>query len=429
MEIYVVQQGDSINTIAERFSISADKLAYDNGLAYPYNLVIGQALVIAYPKQSHIVHEGDTLESIANTYNVSQMQILRNNSFISDRGYLVPGEALVISYNTIRSITVNGFTYPYIKSETLIKLLPNLTYLTVFNYTITEGGKINEYYDDTRVVKTAIEYGVIPLLMVTTLSSQGQPNIEIAYDVLLNEEYQNRSINQFINIMKQKGYQGLNIVFNYLNKNNQSLYLDFAQRISERLQQEGLLLFITINYSIQEENNSISVEEIDYLNLSMYANGLIFLKFVWGTNFGPPSPISNINNIRAIINYATSTVPADKIIIGKPILGYDWQLPYEPDRSYAASMSIDSAFELAYQTGAIIQFDEDSQTPYFYYNQIYFGAPIQHIVWFIDARSINALDIVLQEYALDGSGIWNIMIYYPQLWTVINTQFDTIKFI
>jgi spore germination protein len=429
MEIYVVQQGDSIYTIAERFSISADKLAYDNGLAYPYNLVIGQALVIAYPKQSHIVQEGDSLQSIAEAYSVSQMQILRNNSFISDRGYLVPGEALVISYNTSRSITVNGFTYPYIKGETLIKALPNLTYLTVFNYSITEEGEIIEYYDDTEVVNTAKEYSVIPILMVTTLSSQGQPNIEIAYDVLLNIEYQNRSINQFTDIMKQKGYQGLNIVFNYLNKNNQSLYLDFAQRISERLQQEGLLLFITINYSTEENNNSISVEEIDYLTLSMYVKGLIFLKFVWGTNFGPPSPVSNINNIRAIINYTTSTAPADKIIIGKPVLGYDWQLPYVPDRSYVASMSIDSAFELAYQTGAIIQLDEDSQTPYFYYNQIYFGAPVQHIVWFIDARSINALINVLQEYSLNGSGIWNIMIYYPQLWTAINSKFDTVKLI
>jgi spore germination protein len=429
MELYVVQQGDSIDTIAERFGITVDKLAYDNGLVYPYNLVIGQTIVIAYPKQSHIVQEGDTLQSIANAYSVSQMQILRNNPYISDRGYLIPGETLVISYNTSRSITVNGFTYPYIRRETLIRILPNLTYLTIFNYSITKTGEIIEYYDDSDVVNTAKEYGVIPLLMLTTLSPQGEPNIEVAYDVLLNEEYQDRSINQFTNIMKQKGYLGLNMVINYLNENSQSLYLNFVQKISERLQQEGLLFFATINYSIQERDNKISVEEVDYSKLSMYVNGLIFLKFVWGTNYGPPSPVSNINNIRAIIDYATSIVSEDKIAVGKPILGYDWQLPYVPNRSFATSMSIDSALSLAYETGAIIQFDEDSQTPYFYYNQIYFGAPVQHIVWFIDARSIDALDNVILEYSLNGSGIWNIMNYYPQLWTILNTKFDTVKLI
>lgn len=55
MEIYVVQQGDSIYSIAERYAISPDKLVDDNGLIYPYNLVNGRALIITFPKQTHTV--------------------------------------------------------------------------------------------------------------------------------------------------------------------------------------------------------------------------------------------------------------------------------------------------------------------------------------------------------------------------------------
>ncbi|MBP1755369.1 MAG: hypothetical protein H6Q59_1767 [Firmicutes bacterium] len=429
MEIYVVQQGDTIHTVAEKFNIAVDKLVYDNGLVYPYNLVIGQAIIIAYPKQTHIVHEGETLQSIANTYGVSEMQILRNNSFISDRGTLILGETLVISYNTIMSISTNGFIYPYVRKETLLKILPNLTYLTIFNYTISERGEVKEYYDDSSVVNTAKEYGVIPLLLASTLSPQGEPNIKIAYDILLSEEYQDRSINQFVDIMKQKGYLGMNIVLNFLDKSNQSLYLNFVRRISEHLQQEGLMFFITNNYATQESNGSISIEDIDYSKFSPYVNGLIFIKFVWSTNLGPPSPVSNIENIRAVIDYATSLVSSDKIVVGNPVIGYDWQLPYVPNWSNVSSMSIDSALYLAKETGVIIQFDEVSKTPYFYYNQIYFGAPVEHIVWFIDVRSIEELSDVILEYALNGSGIWNTMIYYPQVWTTMNARFDTVKLI
>ena len=429
MEIYVVQQGDTIDTIADKFGVSVNKLIYDNGLVYPYGLAIGQALVIAYPKQTHIVQEGDTLQSIADTYSVSEMQILRNNSFISDRGSLILGETLVISYNTIMSISTNGFIYPYVSNETLLKTLPSLTYLTIFNYSISEGGEVKAYYDDSNVVSTAKDYGVIPLLLASTLSPQGEPNIKITYDVLLSEEYQEKSINQFIDIMKQKGYLGMNIVLNFLDANNQSLYLSFVQRISEHLQQEGLLFFITNNYATQERNGRISVEDIDYSKFSTYVSGLIFLKFVWGTNYGPPSPVSSIEDIKAIVAYATSIVSSDKIIVGKPVLGYDWQLPYIPNKTNASSMSIDSALYLANETGAIIQFDEVSQTPYFYYNQIYFGAPVEHIVWFLDVRSINELDNVILEFALNGSGIWNTMIYHPQVWTTINAKFDTVKLI
>lgn len=121
MEIYVVQQGDTIYSIADKYGVTVDKLAQANGLVAPYNLVIGQAIVIAFPKQSYTVQQGDTLQSIADAYDVSMMQLLRNNPFLFDREYIYPGETLVISYNTNGSMTTNGFAYPYIKQDTLLK--------------------------------------------------------------------------------------------------------------------------------------------------------------------------------------------------------------------------------------------------------------------------------------------------------------------
>lgn len=427
MEIYVVQQGDNIVTIAEKFGVTVEKLANENGLIYPYNLAIGQTIVITYPKLTHIVQEGDTLQSISELYVVSLMQILRNNPWLSDREYIYPGETLIISYNTVRSITTNGFSYPYIKLETLVKVLPNLTYLSIFNYTITERGEIREYYDDVEIIRISKEYDTIPLLMITTLTPLGIPNVELAFNVLLNEEYQEQSINQFIKIMKMKGYLGINIVFNYLNENSLSLYLNFVQKISKRIKQEGFLFFVSINYDEQEIDNERSIDQIDYSQLSMYVDGMIFIKLVWGTNFSPPSPVSNINDIRALLGHVTANVSSDKITISKPILGYDWRLPHISNRSSATSMTIVSALRLAYETNSTIQFDEDSQTPYFYYNSVEINVPSQHIVWFIDARSISALNDSVIEYSLNGTGIWNIMIANPQLWTMINSQFDTIK--
>ncbi|QHQ63350.1 LysM peptidoglycan-binding domain-containing protein [Anaerocolumna sedimenticola] len=429
MEIYVVQQGDTIYTIAEKYGISADKLVEDNGLIYPYDLVNGQSLIITFPKQTHIVQEGETLQSIADFYNVTQMQIIRNNPNHAAMDYLNPGETLVISYNTSKSITINGFAYPYIKKDILIRTLPNLTYLSVFNYTITERGEIITYYDDSEIIQTAREYHVIPLLMLTALTPLGLPNIEAVYNILLNDAYQERVIDESINIMKNQGYMGINFVFNFLNENNQSLYLNFAQKVSNRLRQEGLLFYVTINYSEQETDNKITVEQINYSSLSDYVNGLIFLKFVWGYNDNPPAPLSNINNIRILIDNVASGVSSDKIVIGKPVIGYDWQLPYIPNRTVAFSLTVTSALELAYNVGASIQFDEVSQTPYFYYNEVIYGYPSQHIVWFIDARSIDALNQIIIEYDLYGSGVWNIMVYYQQLWTAINSRFDVIKLI
>ena len=42
MDIYVVQQGDTIFSIAERYGVTATKLSQDNGLDKPFDLVTGQ---------------------------------------------------------------------------------------------------------------------------------------------------------------------------------------------------------------------------------------------------------------------------------------------------------------------------------------------------------------------------------------------------
>lgn len=429
MEIYVVQQGDDINSIAERYGFTVEKLIQDNWLVYPYNLVIGQTLVIALPKQTHTVQQGDTVQSIADSYNISIMQLLRNNPNLANRQNIYPGESLVISYYTSRSITTNGFAFPFIRQETLIRTLPNLTYLSIFNYTTTEKSDIITYYDDTEIVKISKEYGVIPLLLLTTLTPQGKPNIEVAYNILLNEEYQDIIINGYIDIMKRQGYLGGNLIFDFLNEHNQTLHQNFVKKIANRFQSEGFLLFLTINYRAQEVDDMISINKINYSNLSTLVNGIIFLKLVWGSDYGPPGPVININNLSAIIDYVASNVSPDKIIIGKPFFGYDWQLPYITNRTHASSLSLNSASDLAYDVGAVIQFDENSLTPYYYYNEFIFGYPAQHIVWFIDARSIDALDKLIIDYSLAGSGVWNIMVYYQQLWTIINANFDKIKLI
>lgn len=429
MEIYIVQQGDSIYSIANKYGVTADKLVQDNGLIHPYNLVVGQALVIAFPKQTHIVQQGDTLQGIADTYQVSVMLLLRNNPFLIEREYIYPGETLVISYNTRGSITTNGFAYSYIKEAPLLKVLPNLTYLSILNYTVSEKGDVFADQDDSEVIIKSKEYNVIPLMVLTTRTLQGKSNLEVAASILQNEEYQEKNIEEAIKIMKEKGYFGANFIFNYLNVDNQSLYLSFAKKIYKRTQQEGLLLFITINYDINEINNEVIFEKVNYGDISKYVDGLIFLQFVWGTNYGPPIPVCNMYHIDILVNYLIeSNVPKDKLIMGKPVIGYEWELPYIPGKSVANSLNLYSVYDLAYEYNSVIYFNEESQTPFFTYSEQLVEGTLEHIVWFIDARSINALDTLIADMGLNGGAIWNMMIYYPQLWTIIYSQYDIIKF-
>ena len=427
MELYVVQQGDTIQSIADHYMIPVEMLIRDNGLTLPYVLVIGQALVIAIPESIYTVKEGDTLVSIANSNNVSVMNLLMNNPYLSDREFLFPGDTIIIKYSTKGTITTHGNTVPYIDKSTLKKTLPYLTYLSILNFTATRDGEIITYYDDTNIISMAKVYGVMPLMLLTTLTVQGEANIGIAYDILLNEEIQNKQIENILTLLKTKGYYGINISFEYVSVANFDLYEKYLTKISKRINEEGYLVFTTINTNITNVNQEVRFEKVDYSTLDQLAQNIIFMNYEWATNINPPSPISSIYNIDAFLNYVSEYIAPDKEIIGLATIGYDWELPFLAGLSSVYSLTLERAIDLARNGGAEIKFDEISQTPFFNYIITMNQNSIAHIVWFIDPRSVNALLDLAVKYNLHGISIWNITIYNPQLWLVINSQYDIVK--
>ncbi len=117
MIIHVVQQGKTIQSIADYHGISSTMLIQDNGLENSDNLVTGQSIVIAIPEVTYTVKEGDTLEGIADSFQVSIIQLLMNNPFLSDREYIYPGESIIISYAKKGRITIHGNTTPILMLE------------------------------------------------------------------------------------------------------------------------------------------------------------------------------------------------------------------------------------------------------------------------------------------------------------------------
>ncbi len=424
MTIHVVQPGETIYTIADYYNVSVTRLIEDNGITCPDELVTGQTIVIANPEQTYTVQEGDTLKSIADAYDVTLIQLIRNNPFLLDRKFIYPGETLVIRYKKGNGrISTNGYANPYIDRAVLKKTLPFLTYLSIFGYRSTAEADIIGI-DDTEIIQIAKDYGVAPIMLLSTLTGEGTGSIEIDYGILYNQTLVDRHIDKILYILAAKGYYGLNMTFQYINAENRHIYEIYITKLASRLNKEGYKVFVTITPSTVYNVNQITFERIHYSEIAQRANGMTIMTYNWGYSYGPPAPVSSNFMLREFLNYAVTLIPPGKIDIGLPIIGYDWELPYVVGFTKANSLTLESCINLARDVGAVILFDEISQSPYFQYTINKSGILIRHIVWFIDARSINALVQLVPEYGFNGTGIWNIMNYYPQMWPIINSQFE-----
>lgn len=84
-------------------------------------------------------------------------------------------------------------------------------------------------------------------MVVTTYSQTGNIDLEFEYEVLLNQQIQDTIIENLLNILKAKGYNGVNLAFQFINSINQGLYLNFLTNVLSRLHQEGYSVFLTLN--------------------------------------------------------------------------------------------------------------------------------------------------------------------------------------
>jgi LysM repeat protein len=98
---YVVQPGDTLKKIGERFGISWEQIAEDNGIVNPNLIYVGQELIIAAPDPgdtppaTHTVTAGETLFTISLLYGVAWTDIAEANNLTSP--YIIyPGQTLVI---------------------------------------------------------------------------------------------------------------------------------------------------------------------------------------------------------------------------------------------------------------------------------------------------------------------------------------------
>lgn len=427
MDIYVVQAGDTIEKIADMYGVSAEKLIRDNELANPYNLLVGQAIIIVYPSKTYTVVEGDSLVSIARANNITVNELLRNNPFLVDREYIYPGEVLTISFNRSGELFTNGYTNTFINRQILRKTLPYLTYLSIFNYQISSSGDALGTDDDIDIIQTALQYGVIPLMHLTAFTILGEFDLDLTYRLLQDDELQNILFENIVNILKSKGYYGVIISAQYITSENQDLFLNYTRRFSERLKEEGFITHIAIDPKIITLDNSIVLEEIDYSLLSYVVDKILLIEYTWGMVTSPPSPVFSITRLNALLDFIIPQIPPDKISIGIPVVGYMWELPFVPGlSSSSSSLNIDNVINLAVDVQANIQFDSVSQTPYFYFTNST-SENTEYIVRYVNALTVNSLIQTLSERGISSISVWNIMSYFTQLWLVINSQYEIVK--
>lgn len=421
MAIHIVRRGDSIYRIAREYGVSAQRIITDNGLEELPFLVIGQALLILIPETVHTVRRGETLRGIAEAYGVTVNELLQKNPSLMGSERLQSGERIVIRFEdeSNRLAAINGYAYPNINRTVLQQTLPYLSSLTLFGYGFTEAGELIPIAD-SELIDTAYRYQAAPILLFSSITEDGNFSGESASMLFRDLRMQNDVIGRLLSVMREKGYLGIDIDFEYVNVEDSEAFLDFLANVTGQMHENGFFVNVDLAPKTSSEQQGLLYEAHDYAAIGAIADTVLLMTYEWGYTYGPPMAVAPLREVRQVVDYAVTQIPPEKIMLGIPNYGYDWKLPYERGISRATGIGNEYAVRLAAESGAEIQFDEMVQAPFFEYMA---QDRSKHIVWFEDVRSIRGKLDIIDTFGLRGAGYWTVMRPFAQNWALVSQRY------
>lgn len=251
--------------------------------------------------------------------------------------------------------------------------------------------------------------GVTPLVLVGN-------NFDGAIGKTLLESPANRQafITNLISLMKSNGYKGVNIDLEGLYTADRSYYTAFIGEVYAALKPLGYTVSTSVPAKTSDSPYNTWAYPYDYAALAPNVDMLILMTYDEHYPGGSPGSIASIGWVTNVINYASSVVPKEKIMMGTAAYGYDWST------NGTKGLSVNGCLSLASTYGAVIQWDSASQSPWFTYTD---SSGVAHTVWFENAQSLGyKLDLANQR-GVAGIAIWRLGLENADYWSMIRSKF------
>jgi spore germination protein len=389
MQVYVIQPGDTLWNLSGRFGITFEELQRLNQFADPDRLVFGQAILL--PTVTFIPQ----YKRPVRRRNIQTLAYLHLNDLV-----------------TLESA--------------LAQISPYITYGALFEFPVKSDGSVNVAANTANAAALLKRFQIIPLITLTNMDPKTGFDRDLARTVLSSKPIRRRLVDNVVDTLAQYDLAGVNFDFESMYPEDRTLYTGFIAEFTATLNSRGYLSTVAVPAKSADLPDNPWSGAFDYAALGVVVDFMFLMTYDWGVPTGAPMAVAPIDQVRKVIEYATSLTPPGKIIQGIPLYGYNWPLPDTPENT-ATAVNLISLYDLAYDNNATILYDAKTQSPWFQYAD---DSAARHEVWFEDVRSVLAKYKLACEFNLKGVGFWssrNEPYGFPQNWRLLPEMFHICK--
>jgi len=294
-------------------------------------------------------------------------------------------------------------TYDRTSWATLQAQLGNLDIVSPYFFQLRADGTIEELNDPTAdTFLRQSGYTVLPMI-------KNIPRWDELTPLLADPQRRAAVIERIVELVERRGYSGIHIDFEAVNASDAAHLTTFMQELAAQLHARGKLVTQAVVARTSDTPTTWG-GAYDYAALAAVNDYIVVMAYDFHYAGGSPGPVAPLSWVRRVVDYATTRIPASKLILGVPLYGYDWDTTDGPP---ARSVRYDQVQELQRRPGATSGYDDVEQEAWLRYTD---DAGHQHEVWHADVRSVTARLNLALDRGLGGVALWRLGHEDPAIW-------------
>jgi len=211
-----------------------------------------------------------------------------------------------------------------------------------------------------------------------------------------------------IQMVQRAGYAGVNFDIEGVPGSDRAEYTAFITQAASDLHAIGAKISVAVPSEESSDLGEWFDEAYDYPALGQVVDQLIMMAYDYHYAGGPPGPISPISWDQAVIDYASSVMPPDKVILGMPAYGYIWNTATDAGTAYWVS----GMQAMAADFGATITHDAAADEGTFSYQ----SGGNSYVGWFVDGQGAADRLALAHKAGIGGVMVWRMDYDTPSWW-------------
>ncbi|MCY8513326.1 glycosyl hydrolase family 18 protein [Bacillus atrophaeus] len=236
---------------------------------------------------------------------------------------------------------------------------------------------------------------------------------DLANRVMTNKTARKHFIDQLAKLAKKHSFYGVNIDFEAVNPKDRSKYSSLIQDVSAALKKKKIKTMVSVPAKSADDKGDDWSWPYDYAKIGKYADYVQVMTYDEHGIWGEPGSVASTNWIKSSLQFAVKKIKPNKVVMGIPSYGNDWDLTDQTNSTVKQWTEINT---LKKKLKAKPAYNKKTVSMTFSYVD---KNKHKHVVWYENEKTIQTKSHLVKQYKIAGVSVYALGHESASFWKAI----------